>query len=78
MLGFLLPTVQILVGVARPSWIAFPYFIMSCAGLFHWSMTGNFAGLSWFVILLQPLLLKEKGSILRMKKIEASLRSSWV
>ncbi|BBN02016.1 piezo-type mechanosensitive ion channel component 1/2 [Marchantia polymorpha subsp. ruderalis] len=45
--NFLLPAVQIVVGVARPSWIALPYFVCSCVGLLHWSMTSNFVGLSW-------------------------------
>ncbi|KAL3696338.1 hypothetical protein R1sor_010414 [Riccia sorocarpa] len=43
----LLPAVQIVVGLARPSWIALPYFVCSCVGLLHWSMTSNFVGLAW-------------------------------
>jgi hypothetical protein len=46
LISFVLPTVQLVAGVARPSWIALPYFIYSCAGLLHWSMTSNFVGLS--------------------------------
>ncbi|KAG0629955.1 hypothetical protein M758_1G142000 [Ceratodon purpureus] len=46
LISFVLPSVQLVAGVARPSWIALPYFIFSCAGLLHWSMTNNFVGLS--------------------------------
>lgn len=52
MISFVLPTVQLVAGVARPSWIALPYFIYSCAGLLHWSMTSNFVGLSRYYSLL--------------------------
>ncbi|KAL2642994.1 hypothetical protein R1flu_010581 [Riccia fluitans] len=45
--NLLLPAVQIVVGLARPSWIALPYFVCSCVGLLHWSMTSNFIGLAW-------------------------------
>ncbi|CAM6103082.1 unnamed protein product [Calypogeia fissa] len=51
--SLLLPTAQILVGVARPSWIALPYFVCSCVGLLHWSVTSSIAGLSW---IWKPLL----------------------
>lgn len=52
--SFVLPLVLILVGVARPSWIALPYFIYSCGGLFHWAMTSNFVGLFWYTFIHQP------------------------
>ncbi|KAG0610440.1 hypothetical protein M758_7G065700 [Ceratodon purpureus] len=45
--SFVLPLVLLLVGIARPSWITLPYFVCSCASLFHWAMTNNFVGLSW-------------------------------
>ncbi|KAJ7571313.1 hypothetical protein O6H91_01G159100 [Diphasiastrum complanatum] len=45
--SFLLPMIQVIVGVVHPSWISFPYFVCSCAGLLHWSLTNNFVGLSW-------------------------------
>jgi hypothetical protein len=50
---FVLPVVQLMVGVSRPSWVALPYFVCSCASLFHWSVTSNFIGLSW---MWKPLL----------------------
>lgn len=53
--SFVLPLVLILVGVARPSWIALPYFIYSCGGLFHWAMTSNFVGLFWYIFIHQPI-----------------------
>ncbi len=46
---FVLPVVQLMAGVSRPSWVALPYFVCSCASLFHWSVTSNFIGLSWYV-----------------------------
>ncbi|XP_024535480.1 piezo-type mechanosensitive ion channel homolog isoform X3 [Selaginella moellendorffii] len=51
--NFVLPTLQIVAGSIFPCWAALPYFVCSCTGLFHWSMTGNFFGLSWG---WQPLL----------------------
>jgi hypothetical protein len=50
---FVLPVVQLMAGVSRPSWVALPYFVCSCASLFHWSVTSNYIGLSW---MWKPLL----------------------
>ncbi|XP_042516616.1 piezo-type mechanosensitive ion channel homolog isoform X2 [Macadamia integrifolia] len=50
----LLPAIQLVVGISRPSWASLPYFICSCVGLVDWSLTSNFLGLfRWW----RPLLL---------------------
>ncbi|TYK18292.1 piezo-type mechanosensitive ion channel-like protein [Cucumis melo var. makuwa] len=41
----LLPAIQIIVGISRPSWVSLPFFIGSCVGLVDWSLTSNFLGL---------------------------------
>lgn len=41
----LLPAVQLVVGISRPSWISLPFFIGSCVGLVDLSLTSNFLGL---------------------------------
>ncbi|KAL8153056.1 hypothetical protein V2J09_010816 [Rumex salicifolius] len=42
---FLLPAVQLFVGISHPSWVSLPFFICSCVGLIDWSLTSNFFGL---------------------------------
>ncbi|XP_057535739.1 piezo-type mechanosensitive ion channel homolog isoform X3 [Amaranthus tricolor] len=59
---FLLPAIQLVVGISHPSWVSLPFFICSCVGLVDWSLTSNFSGLfrwwrslqlySCFIILL--------------------------
>ncbi|PKA54923.1 hypothetical protein AXF42_Ash000759 [Apostasia shenzhenica] len=50
----LLPAVQLIVGISHPSWISLPFFVCSCVGLVHWSLTSNFLGLfRWW----RPLLI---------------------
>ncbi|KAJ4968303.1 hypothetical protein NE237_015004 [Protea cynaroides] len=50
----LLPAIQLVVGISRPSWVSLPFFICSCVGLVDWSLTSNFLGLfRWW----RPLLL---------------------
>ncbi|XP_042475858.1 piezo-type mechanosensitive ion channel homolog isoform X1 [Macadamia integrifolia] len=50
----LLPAIQLVVGISRPSWASLPFFICSCVGLVDWSLTSNFLGLfRWW----RPLLL---------------------
>ncbi|XP_043708760.1 piezo-type mechanosensitive ion channel homolog isoform X1 [Telopea speciosissima] len=50
----ILPAIQLVVGISRPSWASLPYFICSCVGLVDWSLTSNFLGLyRWW----RPLLL---------------------
>ncbi|XP_068337805.1 piezo-type mechanosensitive ion channel homolog [Pyrus communis] len=41
----LLPAIQLVVGISRPSWVSLPFFIGSCIGLVDWSLTSNFLGL---------------------------------
>ncbi|XP_062018874.1 piezo-type mechanosensitive ion channel homolog [Rosa rugosa] len=41
----LLPAIQLVVGISRPSWVSLPFFIGSCVGLVDWSLTSNFLGL---------------------------------
>lgn len=45
--SIVLPAVQLVAGIARPCWIAFPFFLFSCVWLLHWCITSNFVGLSW-------------------------------
>ncbi|XP_021727828.1 piezo-type mechanosensitive ion channel homolog [Chenopodium quinoa] len=42
---FLLPAIQLVVGISHPSWVSLPFFICSCVGLVDWSLTSNFSGL---------------------------------
>ncbi|XP_062086347.1 piezo-type mechanosensitive ion channel homolog isoform X1 [Humulus lupulus] len=42
---FLLPAIQLVVGISHPSWVSLPFFIGSCVGLVNWSLTSNFLGL---------------------------------
>ncbi|GAB4841187.1 hypothetical protein Ancab_021931 [Ancistrocladus abbreviatus] len=42
---FLLPAIQLVVGISHPSWLSLPFFICSCVGLVDWSLTSNFSGL---------------------------------
>lgn len=42
---FMLPAVQLVVGISRPSWASLPFFVCSCVGLVDWSLTSNFSGL---------------------------------
>ncbi|KAJ4954572.1 hypothetical protein NE237_011355 [Protea cynaroides] len=50
----LLPAIQLVVGISRPSWASLPFFICSCVGLVDWSLTSNFLGLfRWW----RPLIL---------------------
>ncbi|XP_050223428.1 piezo-type mechanosensitive ion channel homolog isoform X2 [Mercurialis annua] len=50
---FLLPTVQLVVGISHPSWASLPFFICSSIGLVNWSITSNFLGLfQWWRYLL--------------------------
>ncbi|WOL18856.1 piezo-type mechanosensitive ion channel [Canna indica] len=56
-----LPSIQLVVGISRPSWISLPFFICSCVGLVDWSLTSNFLGLfRWW----RPLLIYACFSIL--------------
>lgn len=49
----LLPAIQLVVGISRPSWVSLPFFIVSCVGLVDWSLTSNFSGLfRWWKALL--------------------------
>ncbi|KAI7983245.1 hypothetical protein LOK49_LG15G00399 [Camellia lanceoleosa] len=41
----LLPAIQLLVGISKPTWVSLPFFIGSCVGLVDWSLTSNFLGL---------------------------------
>ncbi|CAN6452751.1 unnamed protein product [Victoria cruziana] len=50
----LLPPVQLVVGIARPSWVSLPFFLCSCIGLVHWSLSSSLLGLFWC---WRPLLL---------------------
>ncbi|XP_015570622.2 piezo-type mechanosensitive ion channel homolog [Ricinus communis] len=50
---FLLPAVQLVVGISHPSWASLPFFICSSVGLVYWSITSNFLGLfQWWRYLL--------------------------
>lgn len=42
---FLLPAIQLVVGISHPSWVSLPFFVCSCVGLVDWSLTSNFSGL---------------------------------
>ncbi|KAD4584482.1 hypothetical protein E3N88_22083 [Mikania micrantha] len=44
-LFFLLPAIQLVVGISNTSWISFPFFVSSCVGVVDWSSTSNFHGL---------------------------------
>ncbi|GAA0152385.1 ion channel [Lithospermum erythrorhizon] len=49
---FLLPAVQLVVGISYPSWLLLPFFICSCIGLVDRSLTSNFLGLfRWWKLL---------------------------
>nr|XP_017241510.1 PREDICTED: piezo-type mechanosensitive ion channel homolog isoform X4 [Daucus carota subsp. sativus] len=41
----LVPAIQLVVGISKPSWVSLPFFICSCVGLVDWSLTSNFLGL---------------------------------
>ncbi|KAL8092740.1 hypothetical protein AgCh_034845 [Apium graveolens] len=41
----LVPAIQLVVGISKPSWVSLPFFICSCIGLVDWSLTSNFLGL---------------------------------
>ncbi|KAK1398972.1 piezo-type mechanosensitive ion channel-like [Heracleum sosnowskyi] len=42
---FLVPAIQLVVGISKPSWGSLPFFICSCIGLVDWSLSSNFLGL---------------------------------
>ncbi|XP_017252550.1 piezo-type mechanosensitive ion channel homolog isoform X2 [Daucus carota subsp. sativus] len=46
-IGFclLVPAIQLVVGISKPSWVSLPFFICSCVGLVDWSLSSNFLGL---------------------------------
>ncbi|KAK8542359.1 hypothetical protein V6N12_014957 [Hibiscus sabdariffa] len=50
----LLPAIQLVAGISRPSWASLPFFICSSIGLVDWSLTSNFLGLfrSWRYLFL--------------------------
>ncbi|XP_058084087.1 piezo-type mechanosensitive ion channel homolog isoform X2 [Magnolia sinica] len=56
----LLPAIQLVLGISHPSWVSLPFFIGSCVGLVHWSLTSNFLGLFWW---WRPLLIYAGFSI---------------
>ncbi|XP_078441364.1 piezo-type mechanosensitive ion channel component [Wolffia australiana] len=57
----LLPPLQLAVGISHPSWLSFPFFVCSCVGLVHWSLSSNFLGLFWC---WRPLLMYASFNIL--------------
>lgn len=52
-ISFFLPSLQLLVGASRPSWVSLPLFMCSCIGLLHWCLKSNMFDLSrcWRLIL---------------------------